>query len=299
MIELIKKANIDFISRRKTFILASVIVIAVGLVSLIIKGGPLFSIDFEGGTLIQVRFEQGTQVENIRNQLSAIGYGDATIQTFGAENEFLVRVKTSTKSETQIAELRAAFASINGANDYEIRRLETVGPKIGKELRGDALMAVLVAMLGIVVYISFRFKFVFAMGALAALAHDVLITLGLFSVLNIEVSLTVIAAFLFIVGYSLNDTIVVYDRIRENVKTKRRDKFMNIINASINDTLNRTVITSLTTIMVALVLFFIGGEVIKPFSIALIIGLVVGTYSSIFIASPILIAYEDRLVEKQ
>jgi preprotein translocase subunit SecF len=203
-------------------------------------------------------------------------------------------VKTSTQSEEQVNTIREALAGIQGETGYEIRRLETVGPKIGKELRGDMISAVLIAMAGIVVYISIRFQFMYAIGALVALAHDVLITLGIFSLLNLEISLTVLAAFLFIVGYSLNDTIVVFDRIRENVKTKRHDAFGSVINMSLNQTLNRTVITSLTTLTVVVILLVFGGEVIKPFAFALTIGLVVGTYSSIFIASPVVLAWDEN-----
>ena len=299
MFELIKNVNIDFLGKRKVAAIISGLIILVGMLSLVIHGGPLYSIDFEGGTEIQVLFTEATNVEDVRSALSEIGYGDAAIRGFGSANEILIHVKTSTKSEEQVNVIREALASINGADGYDIRRLETVGPKIGKELRGDMISAVLIAMAGIVIYISIRFQFMYAIGALVALVHDVLITLGLFSLLNIEISLSVLAAFLFIVGYSLNDTIVVFDRVRENAKEKRHDSFLSVLNISLNQTLNRTVITSMTTLTVVLILLFFGGEVIKPFAFALTVGLVVGTYSSIFIASPVVLAWDENQKKKK
>jgi len=299
MFELIKDVNIDFLGKRKIAALISGAVILAGLISIVLHGGPLYSIDFEGGTEVQVLFSEPTNVEAVREALSAIGYGDAAIREFGTPDEFLIHVKTSTQSEEQVASIRGALNSIHDGETYEIRRLETVGPKIGKELRGDMIAAVLIAMAGIVIYISIRFQFMYAMGALVALAHDILITLGLFSLLNMEISLTVLAAFLFIVGYSLNDTIVVFDRVRENVKVKRQDDFKNVLNVSLNQTLNRTIITSLTTLTVVLILLFFGGEVIKPFAFALTVGLVVGTYSSIFVASPVVLAWDENQKKKK
>ncbi|NQV14267.1 protein translocase subunit SecF [bacterium] len=294
MFELIKNVNIDFLGKRKLAAMISGAVILAGLISIVLHGGPLYSIDFEGGTEIQVLFLESTTVESVRDALSEIGYGDAAIREFGNADEFLIHVKTSTRSEEQVNTIREALGSINGRDSFDIRRLETVGPKIGKELRGDMVSAVLIAMIGIVIYISIRFQFMYAIGALVALAHDVLITLGIFSLLNMEISLSVLAAFLFIVGYSLNDTIVVFDRVRENAKIKRQDSFMAVLNTSLNQTLNRTVITSLTTLTVVLILLFFGGEVIKPFAFALTIGLVVGTYSSIFIASPVILIWDEN-----
>jgi len=294
MFELIKNVNIDFLGKKKIAGMISGVIILTGLVSIVIHGGPLYSIDFEGGTEIQVLFQEDASVESVRNALSQIGYGDAAIREFGNANEILIHVKTSTQSEEQVNTIREALATVQGDHGYEIRRLETVGPKIGKELRGDMISAVLIAMAGIVIYISVRFQFMYAIGALVALAHDVLITLGIFSLLNMEISLSVLAAFLFIVGYSLNDTIVVFDRVRENVKVKRHDPFSSVINLSLNQTLNRTVITSLTTLTVVVILLVFGGEVIKPFAFALTVGLVVGTYSSMFIASPVVLVWDEN-----
>ena len=298
MFELIKNVNIDFLGKRKLAGMISGAIILAGLVSIVLHGGPLYSIDFEGGTEIQVLFTESTSVESVRSALTEIGYGDAMIRGFGNEDEFLIHVKTATQSEEQVNTIREALASIHGGS-YEVRRLETVGPKIGKELRGDMISAVLIAMAGIVIYISIRFQFMYAIGALVALTHDILITLGLFSLLNMEISLSVLAAFLFIVGYSLNDTIVVFDRVRENAKEKRHDSFLSVLNLSLNQTLNRTVITSMTTLTVVLILLFFGGEVIKPFAFALTIGLVVGTYSSIFVASPVVLAWDENQKKKK
>jgi preprotein translocase subunit SecF len=299
MFELIKNVNIDFLGKRKIALTISGLVILAGLVSLVAHGGPHYSIDFEGGTEVQVLFNEATEVDAVRSALSEIGYGDAAIRSFGSPDEFLIHVKTSTQSEEQVSTIRGALASIHGESGYDIRRLETVGPKIGKELRGDMIAAVLIAMAGIVIYISIRFQFMYAIGALVALSHDVLITLGLFSLLNIEISLSVLAAFLFIVGYSLNDTIVVFDRVRENAKSKRQDAFVDVLNMSLNQTLNRTIITSLTTLTVVLILLFFGGEVLKPFSFALTVGLIVGTYSSIFVASPVVLAWSENQKKKK
>ncbi|MCF7800963.1 MAG: protein translocase subunit SecF [Candidatus Marinimicrobia bacterium] len=298
MLEIIKNSNIDFVGKRKIALTISAILILFGIFSLIFRGGIHYSIDFEGGSLIQVRFDTDVQVAQVRDAMTTIGKGDAIIQRFGDENEFLIRIKSVENADENTAAVQSALSAINGEDGYEIRRSETVGPKIGKELRGDALSAILIAMLGIVIYISIRFQFMYAIGALVALVHDVLIVLGTFSELNMEISLTVIAAFLTIVGYSLNDTIVVFDRIRENVNTMRRETYKNVVNISINETLNRTLITSGTTLLAVITLYAIGGEVIRPFAFALIIGVLIGTYSSIFIASPILIAWQGRQAKK-
>ncbi len=295
MLELIKGAHIDFVGNRKIAVTISIILISFGIFSEIFRGGIKYSIDFEGGTLIQVRFTKDIQVSQVRDAMNPVSNGQAVIQRFGSGNEFLVRI--ATMAEGQLPRIRAAFASIDGENGYEIRQLGAVSAKIGKELRGDALSAILIAMVGIVIYISIRFQFMYAVGAIVALIHDVLITLGAFSLLNMEISLTVIAAFLTIVGYSLNDTIVVYDRIRENVNIMRRESYKNIVNISINETLNRTLITSGTTMLSVLTLWTLGGEVIRPFAFALIVGIFIGTYSSIFIASPILIAWQARSIK--
>ncbi len=282
--------NIDFLGKRKIAAIASGVVIVIGLASLLVKGGPAMGIDFTGGTLAQLQFSTPIEVGDVRDRLLDYGFSSPSIQQFGEENEILIRVPIEEAGEAVRQQLRDALAGM----DFEIRRLETVESKIGGELRGKALKSVLFALLGILIYISLRFDRYYALGAVAALAHDVLITLGVFSILNLDLDLAIIAAFLTIVGYSLNDTIVVFDRIRENVKIHRKGDFFTTVNTSINETLKRTIITSLTTFVVVLVLYLIGGEVIKYFAFALIIGVLVGTYSSIYIASPLMASLEVR-----
>ena len=287
---LLTNVNIDFLGKRKIAAAISGVVIVAGLLSLLVKGGPDLSIDFTGGTLAQLQFSTPTEVSDVRDRLLDYGFSRPTIQQFGEENEILVRVPVEETSEAFRQRLREALAG----TDFEIRRLESVGPKIGGELRGKALQSVLFALLGILIYISLRFDRYYALGAVAALVHDVLITLGVFSILNLEVDLAIIAAFLTIVGYSLNDTIVVFDRIRENVKIYRKEDFFTTVNKSVNQTLNRTIITSVTTFVVVFVLYLIGGEVIKYFAFAMIVGVLVGTYSSIYVASPLMATLEVK-----
>ena len=291
--------NIDFIGKRKIGIAISLSLILIGLVSIVAHGGPRLGIDFLGGTLVQVRFDDPVSIIDVRSAISSAGYGGAVIQQFGGDKEILIRIleaKGDSEASTLISQ---ALSDYFTSNPYEIRKVEKVGPKIGGELRNKAVLAIFAAMLGIVIYITFRFEFKFAIGALIALAHDVLITLGIFSLLDIEITLAVIAAFLTIVGYSLNDTIVIYDRIRENIKAMRHESYEKIINTSINNSLARTVVTSLTTFMVVFILYIIGGQVISGFSFAMMLGVIVGTYSSIFIASPILIEWHERTAAKK
>lgn len=296
---LFSNTDINFIGKRKMGITISLIFILVGLVSIVAHGGPRLGIDFLGGTLVQVKFDEPVSVIDVRAAISSVGYGGAVIQLFGGEREVLIRIleaKGDTEASTIISQSLTDYFT---TNRYEIRKVEKVGPKIGGELRDKAVLAILAAMFGIVLYITFRFEFKFAIGALIALAHDVLITLGIFSLLDIEITLAVIAAFLTIVGYSLNDTIVIYDRIRENIKSMRGEPYDKIINTSINNSLARTVVTSFTTFMVVFILYIMGGEVISGFSFAMMLGVIVGTYSSIFIASPILIEWHERAAAKK
>lgn len=296
---LFSDTNIDFIGKRKIGIAISVLFILIGLVSIVAHGGPRLGIDFLGGTLVQVKFDDPVSSADVRSAISSAGYGGAVIQKFGDDKEVLIRILEAKGDTEASALISQALTDYFRANPYEIRKVEKVGPKIGEELRNKAVLAILAAMFGIVIYITFRFEFKFAIGALIALAHDVLITLGIFSLLDIEITLAVIAAFLTIVGYSLNDTIVIYDRIRENIKAMRSESYEKIINTSINNSLARTVVTSLTTFMVVFILYIIGGQVISGFSFAMMLGVIVGTYSSIFIASPILIEWHERTAAKK
>jgi len=290
------ETNIDFLSKRKFGFTFSSAMILIGIVSLILHGGPRYNIDFTGGTLVHLRFEKDVQIEEVRKALAGKGYGDSEIKHFGALNEVVIRasIDQSTDEISNVFEpiIREAIPD----NPFEEQRLEKVGPKIGKELIVDALSAVFWAIILILIYVMWRFEFKFALGAILALIHDVLITIGIFSLLDIEISAPIIAAVLTIVGYSLNDTIVVFDRIRENLKVRQKDTstLMNIINRSLNETLSRTIITSLTTLFVVTVLFFFGGEVLRSFALALIIGIIIGTYSSLFVATPFVVEWQLR-----
>ena len=296
---IIKDPNINFTGKRKIGLTLSLLLIFAGFISLIAHGGPRLGIDFMGGTLVQVRFENPVSSIDVRSAVSSAGYEGAVIQQFGGDREILIRILEEEGAAEASGNLSQTLKEGFVDNPFEIRKVERVGPKIGEELRGKAVLAILAAMLGIVIYITFRFEFKFAVGALIALAHDVIITLGIFSIMDIEINLAVIAAFLTIVGYSLNDTIVVYDRIRENVKSMRRESYEIIVNTSINNSLSRTIVTSITTFMVVFTLYLIGGQVISGFSFAMMVGVVVGTYSSIFIASPILIEWQARAAAKK
>ena len=284
----------------KVAVFVSAVLILAGIGSMITKGGPKLSIDFKGGILVAVNYTEAMDINVVRSSLSSVvidgqsfDFSQAEIKHFGDESNIAVRLPSMENepekfSRNFVNKMAEAFPESVPENRTKfILSMEKVGPKIGAELSGDAVMAIFSALALILLYISVRFEWKYAVGAIAALTHDVLFTLGIFSILDYEVSLAVIAAFLTIVGYSLNDTIVIFDRIRENIKTMKKVTLDEIINKSINQSLSRTIITSLTTFFVVLVLFLGGGEVIHTFAFAMIVGVLVGTYSSIFIASPI------------
>jgi len=286
----------------KVAVFVSAVLILAGIGSMITKGGPKLSIDFKGGTLVAVNYTEAMDINVVRSSLSSVvidgqsfDFSQAEIKHFGDESNVAVRLPSMENepenfSRNFVNKMADAFPESVPENRTEfILSIEKVGPKIGAELSGDAVMAIFSALALILLYISVRFEWKFAVGAIAALTHDVLVTLGIFSILDYEVSLAVIAAFLTIVGYSLNDTIVIFDRVRENIKTMKKVALDEIINKSINQSLSRTIVTSLTTFFVVLVLFLAGGEVIHTFAFAMIIGVLVGTYSSIFVASPIVL----------
>ncbi|MCK4548446.1 MAG: protein translocase subunit SecF [Candidatus Eisenbacteria sp.] len=294
--ELIKGTNIDFVGARKIGWWISATLLAVSLISLLAHGGPEYGIDFAGGTLLQVRFESPVGVEEVRSALSVVGYGTAVIQSFAGGSEVLIRVAERAEGGTSTPEIvKQALQDAFSGNEMETRRQEEVGPKVGRELRQQGIWAILFSLVGILLYMSWRFQLASGTAAIVALFHDVLITLGVFSILGKEVTLPVLAAFLTIVGYSLNDTIVVFDRIRENMRVFHRETFASVMNRSINRTLGRTVITSATTLTAVIFLFCLGGEVIHDFAFAIIVGVIIGTYSSIFVASPILYEWQIRL----
>ena len=291
---LFNKTNIDFVEKSAIAKFLSIVLIIVGLSSLIMKGGPALSIDFTGVTIAQLQFEKVVDVSELRTKLAENKFDGSEIITFGSPNEVLIKAQFSGSNSELESNLRSAIES-----EFEVRRVESVGPKIGKELQSDALSAILLSLFLILIYISFRFDRFYAYGSVVALIHDVLITMGIFSLLNIEVDLTIVAAFLTIVGYSLNDTIVVFDRIRENAIKHARESLDTIVNISLNSTLGRTIVTSLTTFVVVLSLFIFGGEVIKNFAFALIVGIFVGTYSSIYVASPVMMYFEKKEMAKK
>jgi|TARA_B110000240_G_scaffold187175_1_gene224577 preprotein translocase SecF subunit len=299
---IIKETNINFMGKTKIAALLSTLMILAGAISMVLNGGPKLSIDFKGGTLIAVNFTESIDIEKVRSELKSVSidgqifnFSNAEIKHFGDNSNIAIRIASIDEEPEQfskkITEKLASIFPDLVPEDKEnfILSLEKVGPKVGAELSSNALMAILSALALILVYVSIRFEFKYAIGAIAALTHDVLITLGVFSILNYEVSLAVIAAFLTIVGYSLNDTIVIFDRVRENVKALKNVQMKSVINRSINESLSRTIVTSLTTFFVVLVLFLIGGEVIHTFSFAMMVGVIIGTYSSIFVASPVVI----------
>ena len=304
---IIKETHINFMRQRKITSILSLAIIFAGVVSLVINNGPKLSIDFKGGTIVSVQYLEPVEISEVRNALSNIDldgqifdFSREELKYFGNKSSISVRVPHIEDSPSNFGQkiadhLYNSFSEkVPADKTLFILNKGSVGPKIGSELSGKALMAIISALGLILLYISIRFEFRFAIGAIAALGHDIFITLGLFSLLGYEISLPIIAAFLTIVGYSLNDTIVIFDRIRENIKVLKRETYTKIINQSINESLSRTIVTSLTTFVVVMVLWLFGGEVIHNFALAMIIGVIVGTYSSIYVASPIVIYFHDK-----
>jgi preprotein translocase subunit SecF len=287
--------NLDFVGKRKLAILFSVVLLLIGMGSLIVQGGPNYGIDFSGGTLVQVKIDADASPGAIKEALKEMQLGGLAVQGFGdASNEFLIRAQSTSAELKDVSNQISQSLEVKfGEGTIEVRRSEMVGPQVGKDLREKGIMAVIYAMIGILIYITLRFEFRFAVGAIIALIHDVGITIAAFSLFGKEIDLPIIAAFLAIIGYSLNDTIIVYDRIRENMGTLSKSDFPTIVNRSINETMSRTILTSGTTLLVVLSLFILGGGVIHNFAFALLVGIIVGTYSSVFVASPLLIFWDD------
>jgi preprotein translocase subunit SecF len=334
--------NINFVGKRKIAFSVSLAMIIISIASLVIHGGPKYGIDFAGGTLVQVKFSEPVTLKNIKSGLSAIDLEKSSVQGFGeqSENEYLIRTDRSVMTSGEFTlKVQQALESSTGKG-VTVRRVEMVGPQVGKDLREKALFAMFYALLFIAIYISGRFELKwllsgviagvlmgavyflsifnvsvpyliaaallvslalywflglkYAMGATVALIHDVTITVGIFSIFNKEFTLPIIAALLTIIGYSLNDTIIVFDRIRENLRKYHKNPLEVIINRSVNETLSRTILTSMTTLVVVVALFVLGGGIIHDFAFALLVGIVVGTYSSIYVASPILLAWQVR-----
>ena len=288
-----QETKFDFMSKRKLAMAFSTLLIIVSIGSFFTRGLN-FGLDFTGGTLIEVGYPQAVDLNPVRQALEKAGYQDAVVQHFGTSKDVLVRLApkhgaqelhdSGTVGDDVLKVLKEADSSV------EMRRQEFVGPQVGEELRDDGGLAMIIALGFILVYIMLRFEYRFALGSIAALIHDVIITLGFFSIFQWDFDLTVLAAVLAVIGYSLNDTIVVFDRIRENFRILRKANPVEVINTSLNQTLSRTIMTSFTTVIVVLAMFFFGGELIHAFSQALIVGIVVGTYSSIYVASSMTIA---------
>ena len=301
--ELIKpNSNINFVGRIKTALIFSLVLIGISLLSLLIKGGPRYGIDFEGGTLVQVKFFNAVDIGSVRTALDSLAIEGLSVQEFGEKDaqEYLFSMKKTTGELQGIEDtVKGALADTFGSDALEVRRVEMVGPKVGKDLRKKGMLAVTFSILGMLMYIWWRFELRFGVGAIFCLIHDVCITLGALSLTNKPVDLPIIAALLTVVGYSVNDTIIISDRIRENLKKMGRGRLPDIVNKSINQTLSRTCITAGTTLMVVVALFFLGGEVIHDFAFTLLVGIVAGTYSSIFIASPLLIVWEKLFPHKK
>lgn len=289
--EFFKTPNVNFVGVARRALIVSGIILLAGVISIAVQRGLKQSIDFAGGALVEIRTEQPVPLQDIRSIVSSSGFENAEITRFGDENEFLIKVKSVADPDSTAKAIVAAIQKGVGEQAVDLRRVETVGPKIGAELRQTGFQAVIWSLIGILIYVGWRFDFRFAVAAILATLHDVLLTLTFFSFTGIEMSLGVLAAVLTIVGYSLNDTVVVFDRIRENLRLKRGADFTNLVNTSINETLSRTVITGTTTLLVLLSLIFLGGEVLRDFAITLFVGIVIGTYSSIFVASPIVLEW--------
>ena len=285
MLSIKHKTDFDFMGRRRLAMILSISAVVIAILSVIVRGLNL-GIDFTGGTLVEVGYEKPVELERVREALGSAGFGDATVQHFGTPRDVLVRLAPQEgKDSAQLSNRAFDAMSRVEAGRAELRRVEFVGPQVGDELTEDGGLAMLYALIGILIYVSLRFEYRFALGSVIALIHDVLITVGIFSLFQVPFDLPVLAAILAVIGYSLNDTIVVFDRIRENFRKMRKGTPVQIINVSLNQTLSRTLVTSLTTLLVLLALFLFGGEIIHGFALALIIGVVVGTYSSIYVAS--------------
>ncbi len=292
MVELFGNINIDWLGKRKIFFGITTLLIAIGLISLLVHGQFRYGVDFKGGTIVKVRFNEKTDTAKVR---AAVPNADIQ-ELLNGQNDFLIDYQGGGDASADASQGREAITQAlnkNFAGKFQILSAQSVGPKVGADLRRQAVMATLYALGGILVYIAFRFEWIYGAAAVFAVFHDTLVTLGMFSLFNREINLTVIAALLTLVGYSVNDTIVVFDRVRENLKIRRRDSLESVMNDSINQTLSRTILTSGLTFLTVLALFIFGGEIINHFAFAMVIGIIIGTYSSIAIASPLVLIYSN------
>ncbi|MDZ7821378.1 MAG: protein translocase subunit SecF [Candidatus Marinimicrobia bacterium] len=292
MLQFFKDPHYDIVNKRRISFMISMVVILAGIISLVVQGLN-YGVDFAGGAKVQVKFEEAISAEALRSLFTDKDLGNPEIKSSGPR-EYMITINAD-DIEKSDAILSEALADI----DHTLLQTDKIGPKIGYEMRSNSIKAIGIALILVLIYITVRFEFKFAVGAVVALFHDVFVTIGIFSLFQWEISMPVLAAFLTIVGYSLNDTIVVYDRIRENIKVHKGKDLSEVINLSINQSLSRTIITSLTTFVVVLILAIFGGQVLFGFSIAMVVGVIVGTYSSMFVASPLLVVWSDKFREKE
>jgi len=279
--------DINFVSKFKTANIISVTLFILSVIFIVFKGLN-YGIDFKGGTLIELRTNSDIRDSAIRSSLSSMNLGDINVKKFGKDGDFLIKVEQKSTSNNELIPKIKKSLSDNLNSDVNFRRVENVGPKVSSELLESSIIAISVALTAMLFYIWIRFEWQFSLGSIVALFHDVIITLGIFSVLSLEINLSIIAAVLTIVGYSMNDTVVIYDRIRENLSKYNKIEISEISNLSINETLSRTLITSVTTLLALFSIYILGGEILRGFSFAMILGVIIGTYSSIFVAAPIL-----------
>ena len=290
--------NIPFIGMMKTAGIVSAVLIVVALAAMVKNGGLIYGIDFAGGSVVEIKFSEAVEIGKVRDALARSDLGGSEIKHFGGDDTVLISTELSTGDLKGIeSRVKAALDEDFASAGYTIQRLEMVGPKVGADLRRKGLQAVIGSCLLILIYVTWRFEFKFALGGLLALVHDIIIALGIFTLLGKTFTLPVLAAVLTIAGYSINDSIVIFDRIRENIRRGTKKSLPDIINVSINQTLSRTILTSLTVLVVVMALLLYGGEIIKDFSLILLIGVIVGTYSSVFIASPTVLLWEGRGVK--
>jgi preprotein translocase SecF subunit len=289
-----RETRIDFIGKRKICYIASAIIIISGLAIFAARGERNFGVDFTGGTVQQFTFKKPVKVDDVRNILKEIGFGNASIQQYGNPKE--VMIKTPVNLSTKLGELfRERFKD----NAFELMRLETVGPAVGKNLRQNATVSLLLGLLGILIYVMFRFSLKYGLAGVIALFHDVVIAIGALALTGRQFDLTIVAGLLTIAGYSINDTIVIYDRIRENLRLVKKGSFTDIVNLSVNQTLGRTILTSGVTMLVVIALLFWGGEVLNDFAFCLFVGFISGVYSTVYIASPLILSWQKKPVSKR
>ncbi len=291
--------NINFVSNFKKANIASVIIFILSVIFITFKGLN-YGIDFKGGTLIELRTDIPVETSSIRDSLNSMNLGDVNVKSFGKIGDYLIKIEQKNSNSNLVPEIKKTLSQ-NLNTEIDFRRVENVGPKVSSELLESSIIAISLALAAMLFYIWVRFEWQFSVGSIVALFHDVIITLGIFSVLSLEINLSIIAAVLTIVGYSMNDTVVIYDRIRENLQKYTKISISDVSNLSINETLSRTIITSVTTLLALVSIYILGGEILRGFSFAMILGVLIGTYSSIFVASPILkfLKVNYKTLEKQ